>query len=155
MHTLDLCSTYQNRILNQGPYILGLAIFCSTAEVPTEADTPEMEVPVVLRYQDLSKNEVQKVKRVVTPKALTGRLEVPEDIFKLWQDPKGQEKLLRLWCKSGGIKARYCKGICFQSRLKKFKTLCWKPEWKFVPIHTHVYISIYIIYIYIYGYIYI
>eukprot|EP00435_Cladocopium_sp_Y103_P057543 s710_g19.t2 len=80
----------------------------SSAEVPTEVDTPEVEEPTVLRYQDLTRNEIAKVKRVVTPKSHSGRLDVPEDIFKLWQDPKGQEKLLRLWCKSGGVKARKC-----------------------------------------------
>ena len=52
----------------------------------------------------MTKAEKDKVKRIVTPKATTGRLEVPQDVFELWQTPKGKEKLLAMWCKSGGVK---------------------------------------------------
>lgn len=71
------------------------------------SDIPDIaEQPAVLHVDTLSKYEKDKVKRIVTPKATTGRLEVPQDVFELWQTPKGKEKLLSMWCKSGGVKDR-------------------------------------------------
>lgn len=63
-------------------------------------------MPAVLHVSTMTKYEKDKVRRVVTPKSTTGRLEVPRDIYDLWQTEKGKEKLLNMWCKSGGVKAR-------------------------------------------------
>jgi len=64
------------------------------------------EVPIVLHVATMSKYEKDKVKRIVTPKATTGNLAVPRDIYEMWQTEKGKENLLNMWCKSGGVKAR-------------------------------------------------
>lgn len=74
------------------------------AEVQEDVPEDETEEPHVLHVATLSRNEKDKVKRIVTPKSTTGRLEVPQDIFDLWKTPKGKEKLYALWCKSGGMK---------------------------------------------------
>ena len=65
---------------------------------------PEATEPAVLHVPTLTRAERERVKRIVTPKPTTGRLEVPEDVFQLWQTPKGKEQLLAMWCKSGGVK---------------------------------------------------
>ena len=63
------------------------------------------DIPRVLQAGTLSKNEKQKVRRIVTPKEGSGRLEVPENIFEMWQDAsKGRETLFQMWAKSGGVK---------------------------------------------------
>ncbi len=64
-------------------------------EVPEE----ENEEPCILHVATLTRNERDKVKRIVTPKITTGRLEVPQDIFDLWKTPKGKEKLfvVQVW----------------------------------------------------------
>lgn len=70
-------------------------------------DMPEvLGTPAVMHVDTMTKYEKDKVKRIVTPKATTGRLEVPQDVFELWQTSKGKEKLLSMWCKSGGVKDR-------------------------------------------------
>lgn len=74
------------------------------AEVQDEVPEDETGEPIILHVATLSRNEKDKIKRIVTPKATTGRLEVPQDIFDLWKTPKGKEKLFALWCKSGGVK---------------------------------------------------
>lgn len=66
------------------------------------------EQPLILHLATLTKYEKDKVKRIVTPKPATGRLEVPRDIHELWQTKKGREKLFNMWCKSGGVKASHC-----------------------------------------------
>lgn len=55
----------------------------------------------------MTRADKEKVRRLVTPKPTTGNLSVPRDIFELWQTEKGKEKLLSMWCKSGGVKAGY------------------------------------------------
>lgn len=61
--------------------------------------------PVILHIATMTRAEKEKVRRLVTPKPTTGNLSVPKDIFELWQTDKGREKLLCMWCKSGGVKA--------------------------------------------------
>ncbi len=77
--------------------------------MPGEGDEPEdheeEEVPSVLHVATMTRNEKDKVKRIVTPKPTTGNLAVPRDIFEMWQSEKGKEKLFSMWCKSGGVKA--------------------------------------------------
>lgn len=63
------------------------------------------EVPAVMHVSSLSKLEREKVARICNPKRNSGKLEVPEDIHKMWNTEKGKEKLLQMWCKSGGLKA--------------------------------------------------
>eukprot|EP00435_Cladocopium_sp_Y103_P027339 s550_g6.t1 len=65
---------------------------------------PQNIEPAVMHVGTMSRAERERVKRIVTPKPTTGRLEVPQDVFELWQTPKGKEKLLSMWCKSGGVK---------------------------------------------------
>lgn len=70
------------------------------------ADESEDEPPRVLLLKDMSKLEKEKVRRICSPKKGTGRLEVPENVFEMWQDAaKGRDSLFRMWCKSGGVKA--------------------------------------------------
>ena len=64
----------------------------------------EVEEPIVLHVSTLTKSEKDKIKRIVTPKATTGRLDVPKDIYELWQTNQGKEKLFAMWTKSGGVK---------------------------------------------------
>ena len=61
--------------------------------------------PAVLHASTLSPNEKAKVRRIVTPKPASGNLDVPKDIFQLWNTKDGKEKLFAMWAKSGGIKA--------------------------------------------------
>ena len=69
-----------------------------------EAEPSEF-VPVVMHPTTMHCSEREKVRRICTPKSTTGRLEVPEDIFKMWNTAGGREKLFSMWCKSGGVKA--------------------------------------------------
>ena len=86
-------------------------------EVPMDGASPaapagdcdgEVEEPIVLHVSTLSKSEKDKIKRIVTPKATTGRLDVPKDIYELWQTNQGKEKLFAMWTKSGGVKDTGC-----------------------------------------------
>ena len=56
----------------------------------------------------LTRTEKQKIKRVCTPKEHSGRLEVPENIFAMWEDTAkgGRDKLFHMWVKAGGVKAQ-------------------------------------------------
>ena len=80
-----------------------------------EQAEPEVTEPVVLHVSTLSRAERERVKRIVTPKSTTGRLEVPDDVFQMWQTPKGKEQLLAMWCKSGGVKDCGCARISYNS----------------------------------------
>ena len=79
-------------------------------EPPNESGKPKglaeqvEEEPIVLHVATMSRSDREKVRRIVTPKSTTGRLEVPKDIFELWQTEKGKEKIFSMWCKSGGVK---------------------------------------------------
>lgn len=53
----------------------------------------------------MTRAQKEQVRRIISPKPTTGRLEVPEDITTLWNTEKGKAKLFSLWCKSGGVKA--------------------------------------------------
>ena len=71
-----------------------------------ESDKDEAEVPQVIRLDDMTKLQKEQVRRIVSPKKGSGNLEVPENIFEMWKDVgKGRDKLLRMWCKAGGVKA--------------------------------------------------
>ena len=61
--------------------------------------------PVVMSAKDLPRSEIAKIRRIVTPKPCSGKLDVPKDIMELWQTEKGRETLKQQWCKSGGMKA--------------------------------------------------
>ena len=77
----------------------------STAASAQDQDDDD-ETPRVLNFSDMTKLEKEKVRRVVSPKKATGNLEVPENIFEMWKDAgKGRDRLFRMWCKSGGVKA--------------------------------------------------
>ena len=68
-------------------------------------DSDEDEAPRVIQFKDLSKTEKEKVRRICSPKKGSGNLEVPENVFQMWQDvSKGRDTLFRMWCKSGGVK---------------------------------------------------
>ena len=72
----------------------------------TQAESDDDETPKVLNFAQMSKLEKEKVRRIVSPKKATGNLEVPENIFEMWKDAgAGRDKLFRMWCKSGGVKA--------------------------------------------------
>lgn len=74
---------------------------------PAEEHDPAMPegeaAPAVLHVATMGKNEREKVRRLVTPKSTTGNLAVPRDIYEMWETPQGKEKLLNMWCKSGGV----------------------------------------------------
>ena len=70
-------------------------------ESPPEEESTE---PAVMHVGTMTRAEKEKVKRICTPKATTGNLEVPKDVFELWQTAKGKDKLFAMWCKSGGVK---------------------------------------------------
>ena len=74
-------------------------------EEPPDEDEKD-DPPQVLHASTMSRSEKLKVQRIVTPKSYTGRLEVPQGIFEMWQTPKGKQKLFEMWAKSGGVKAR-------------------------------------------------
>ena len=60
---------------------------------------------MVLHVATLTRADKERVRRMVTPKPTTGNLSVPRDIYDMWQTEKGKDKLLSMWCKSGGVKA--------------------------------------------------
>lgn len=73
---------------------------------PAQADSDDDEPPKVLNFADMTKLEKEKVRRIVSPKKGTGNLEVPENIFEMWKSAgSSRDKLFRMWCKSGGVKA--------------------------------------------------
>ncbi|CAL1173726.1 unnamed protein product [Cladocopium goreaui] len=69
----------------------------------------------------MSRAQREQVRRIVTPKPTTGRLEVPQDITSMWNTAKGKEKLFSLWCKSGG--AVFIERVEILSITTKTKTL--------------------------------
>ena len=76
------------------------------SEKADTGDESDEEPPRVLLYKDMTKLEREKVRRICSPKKGSGKLEVPENVFQMWQDAaKGRESLFRMWCKSGGVKA--------------------------------------------------
>ncbi|CAK9082109.1 Uncharacterized protein SCF082_LOCUS39051 [Durusdinium trenchii] len=79
--------------------------------------------PVILHIATMTRAEKEKVRRLVTPKPTTGNLSVPKDIFELWQTDKGREKLLCMWCKSGGVKAVFIQRVEFLSTTTKSKKI--------------------------------
>lgn len=75
-------------------------------ECPTGTPAETEETPCVLHVATLTRNDRLKVQRIVTPKPTTGNLAVPKDIYEMWQGgDAGKQKLLSMWCKSGGVKA--------------------------------------------------
>lgn len=62
------------------------------------------EAPQVLLAATLTRAEIMKIKRIVTPKPYTGNIEVPQDIIDMWNTEQGKQKLFALWAKSGGVK---------------------------------------------------
>ena len=70
-----------------------------------ESQSDERTVPAIMHVSSLSKLEREKVARICNPKRNSGKLEVPEDIHKMWNTEKGKQKHLEMWCKSGGLKA--------------------------------------------------
>ena len=85
-----------------------------------------MTSPKVLFWDQLDKNEKNKIRRVCIPKPGSGNLEVPENIFEMWQDAaKGRETLYRMWAKSGGVKVGMLVGkVCAHDRSRKAKGFC-------------------------------
>ena len=63
------------------------------------------EFPTVLHVATMTRNDKNKVKRIVMPKPNSGKLDVPKDIMEMWNSEKGREKLFEMWAKSGGMKA--------------------------------------------------
>lgn len=76
----------------------------SEPEAPTEVDESQQPI-LMLHPSNLSRNQIAQVKRICQPKPYSGKLDVPDDICKMWNDKKGQQRLLSMWCKSGGLKA--------------------------------------------------
>ena len=80
------------------------------ARSPSQESDPGDRVPRVLHGSNLNRAEKNKLRRIVCPKEGTGRLEVPENIFEMWEDAaKGRKTLFNMWAKSGGVK-----DICFK-----------------------------------------
>jgi len=77
------------------------------ASIGEPADGNDWTVPIVMHPASMSRAQREQVRRIVTPKPTTGRLEVPQDITSMWNTAKGKEKLFSLWCKSGGVKAGF------------------------------------------------
>ena len=68
-------------------------------------DSTDSEYPRVLLSKTLDRNEKNKVRRICTPKSGSGNLEVPDNIFEMFQDAaKGRDTLYKMWAKSGGVK---------------------------------------------------
>ncbi|CAL1168484.1 unnamed protein product [Cladocopium goreaui] len=88
-----------------------------------ETSGDEAEYPVVMHGATMNRNEKQKVARVCTPKGSSGHLEVPNDIFKLWNTKAGKEKLYALWAKSGGVKAVFLERVTILSSTTRSKKL--------------------------------
>ncbi|CAE7362808.1 hypothetical protein AK812_SmicGene15369 [Symbiodinium microadriaticum] len=49
-------------------------------------DSDDDEGPRVLQMKDLTKTEKEKIRRICSPKKGSGNLEVPENVFQMWQD---------------------------------------------------------------------
>lgn len=101
--------------------------------LPGEEEEPveqgEEEQPTILHVATMNRNEKDKVKRICTPKPTTGNLEVPRDIYELWQTDKGKEKLFSMWCKSGGVKAgRYLVLLCLHERTFHLRSILKKDN---------------------------
>ncbi|CAE7565453.1 unnamed protein product [Symbiodinium sp. CCMP2592] len=63
-----------------------------------QSDDDDEEAPKVLNFNAMTKLEREKVRRIVSPKKATGKLEVPENIFEMWKDAgKGRDTLFRMW----------------------------------------------------------
>ena len=73
-------------------------------ESPTSKGEDVMELPMIMTVKTLTRADKEKVRRICTPKPTSGRVEVPKDIVDMWNSDKGREKLLQIWCKSGGVK---------------------------------------------------
>ena len=72
---------------------------------PKDSDDDENAYPKVLTASTLDRNEKLKVRRICTPKPCSGHLEVPENIFEMFNDAaKGRTTLYQMWAKSGGVK---------------------------------------------------
>lgn len=80
----------------------------SAVEPPAPELAKPVGAPLIMHPRSMSKAELEKVRRVCTPKGTTGRLEVPKNIFDMWNTDKGRKQLLSMWCKSGGVKAGLC-----------------------------------------------
>lgn len=79
---------------------------------PPSSSPGEEEAPKVLDSRTLDRAEIKKIQRIVTPKPITGKLEVPQKIFDMWQDVgRGRDTVLKMWAKSGGVKD------CFRLRM--------------------------------------
>ncbi|CAE7318528.1 unnamed protein product [Symbiodinium sp. CCMP2592] len=87
-------------------------------------DSDDDEAPRVIQFKDLSKPEKEKVRRICSPKKGSGNLEVPENVFQMWQDvAKGRDTLFRMWCKSGGVKAVFMESLTIMTRSRRSKKL--------------------------------
>ena len=80
---------------------------------PTPDGVPQLsdedEAPRVLDAKNLSRNEKQKLRRIVMPKQGSGNLEVPENIMQMWEEAGSKrDALFSTWAKSGGVKASEC-----------------------------------------------
>ncbi|CAE7351284.1 unnamed protein product [Symbiodinium sp. CCMP2456] len=88
-----------------------------------DSDDEEYEYPKVLTAAALDRNEKLKVRRICTPKPCSGHLEVPENIFEMFNDAaKGRTTLYQMWAKSGGVKAVFMESVtvlCVTTRKKK------------------------------------
>lgn len=73
-------------------------------ESPTSKEQDVMELPMIMTVKTLTRADKERVRRIVTPKPTSGRVEVPKDIIAMWNSEKGREQLLQIWCKSGGVK---------------------------------------------------
>ncbi|CAE7278190.1 unnamed protein product, partial [Symbiodinium sp. CCMP2456] len=88
----------------------------------SEAEGQDEEAPKVMRASDMTKLEREKVRRIVTPKKGSGRLEVPENIFEMWKDAgKGRDNLFRMWAKAGG--AVFMESLTILTRTERRKKL--------------------------------
>lgn len=79
------------------------------SEVEDNDDESGNTEPKVIHALTLTQNEKNKLRRIVTPKPMTGHLEVSQDIFEMWQTKDGKQKLYAMWAKAGGVKARCSK----------------------------------------------
>ena len=76
-----------------------------TSRHENEQKEDDEEAPKVLNAATMSKAEREKVRRICCPKPGSGRLEVPDNIFEMWEDAaKGRDQIFRMWAKSGGVK---------------------------------------------------
>ncbi|CAJ1428750.1 unnamed protein product [Effrenium voratum] len=96
----------------------------SQADKPQAPEEAEYDEPIqLLQSSSLSRSEREKLRRIVTPKINTGRLEVPSNIFEMWNSEKGRKKLMEMWAKSGGVKAVFIERVEIFSMTTKSKTI--------------------------------